>query len=87
MSRLSAPSHPVSNTRRHGNRDDDEIPQEAKQPTAARRRHQSQTAEKKRTSDSGVSGMAMMAGKQTDPSPAAANRHPLTPPTTRRAGD
>lgn len=36
MSRLSASYHPVSNTRQHGNRDDDEITQEAKQTTASR---------------------------------------------------
>lgn len=29
----------------------------------------------------------MMTGKQTDPPPAAANRHPPTHPTTRRAGE
>ena len=46
MNRLSASSHPVSNTRRHGNRDDDETPQEAKQATAARRRTRPQIDEK-----------------------------------------
>ena len=34
MSKLSASHHPVSNTRRHDNRDDDATPHEAKHPTA-----------------------------------------------------
>lgn len=67
MSRLSALSHPVSNTRRHGNRDDDGTPQEAKQANAGRRRTRPQTDENKRTSDERESGMFMMTGKQTGP--------------------
>lgn len=57
MSRLSASYHPVSNTRRHGDGDDDEITQEAKQAIANRRRTRPQDDEKKRTSDERESGM------------------------------
>lgn len=47
MSKLSASHHPVSNTRRHDNRDDDDAtPHEAKHPTAGRRETANERSER-----------------------------------------
>lgn len=52
-----------------------------------KRSRQTQTDETKRTSDERESGTGTMTSKQTDPPPAAANRHQSMPPPTRRAGE
>ena len=79
MSQLSASHHPVSNTRRHGNRDDDETPARS-EADDRKLTGQSERAIARERQDT-------IGSKQTAVPPAVANRHQPAPPTTRRAGE
>ena len=80
MSRLSASHHPVSNTRRHGNK-------ETMMKSRKKRSRQPQIDEKKRTSDGRESDTGTITSKQIGPQPAPANRYSPAHHPTRRAGE